>query len=248
MEPDVPTAGICAPKCRDISAIVDGERNLAMRLENGTLDLELIAETFQIISKEISYEGLAKALKEALSHSWAARGGVLPGERGEPLAKADAGAPRERARFFTSHPVADEFRLPANLSARVLARQETGVRQGSSRGSAFIAPAEPPPRNITQLCLPLVHQERTIGVLYPESERRETFTPRCVSVMSMLASQAAVSFEFAQLGDRLGLALSIYRKIIAVQGRPWVEENTAHGARFTFARPLRRSVSISGRN
>ncbi|GLR90872.1 ATP-binding protein [Bradyrhizobium iriomotense] len=175
-----------------------------MRLESETHELEAIAKAFQIISKEMSYEGVARALlKEALSYSGAARGGVLLSKGGELLAKADASFPRERAEFFTSHPVAGEFRLPADISERVLARQETVVRQASSRGSALIDPVEPPPQSITQLCLPLVHQERTIGVLYLESERRETFTSRCISMISMLASQAAVFFESTQLFEAL---------------------------------------------
>ena len=177
-----------------------------MRLENETSELERIAEAFRAISKEISYEGLAKALlKAALGYSGAARGAVLLSERGELLAKADASFPRERAKFFASHPPAGKFRLPADLSEKVLARQETVVRQDSWKGSALIDPAEcPPGRNITQLCLPLIHQERTIGVLYLESEReQEAFAPRCVAVMSMLASQAAVSLESAQLFEAL---------------------------------------------
>src|ERR1700730_7681315 len=169
-----------------------------MRLENETSELEMIAESFRAISKEISYEGLAKALlNAALGYSGADRGAVLLSENGELLAKADASFPREKTKFFTSQPPAREFRLPAGLSERVLARQETVVRQDGWKSSALVDPAEcAPGRNITQLCLPLIHQERTIGVLYLESDReQEAFTPRCVWVMSMLASQAAVSFE-----------------------------------------------------
>jgi signal transduction histidine kinase len=182
------------------------EEHLAMRLENETSELELIAQAFRAISKEISYEGLANALlKAALGYSGATRGAVLLSEGGELLAKADASFPRERATFFASQPPVGEFRLPADLSERVLACQETVVRRGSWKGSALIDPAQRAPgRNITQLCLPLIHQERTIGVLYLESGRaREAFAPRCVSVMSMLASQAAVSFESAQLFEAL---------------------------------------------
>lgn len=177
-----------------------------MRLESETSELELIGKAFRAISKEISYDGLAKALlKAALNYSGAARGAVLLSENGELLAKADASFPRERAKFFASQPPVGDFRLPAELSERVLTRQETVVSQDSWKGSALIDPAEcPPGRNIAQLCLPLIHQERTIGVLYLESEReQETFTPRCVSVISMLASQAAVSFESAQLFEAL---------------------------------------------
>jgi hypothetical protein len=45
------------PVCAD-----DGrsEEHLAMRLENETSELELIAQAFRAISKEISHEGLTK--------------------------------------------------------------------------------------------------------------------------------------------------------------------------------------------
>jgi signal transduction histidine kinase len=176
-----------------------------MRLENETAELELIAKAFRATSKETSYEGLAGALlKAALGYSGAARGAVLLSEKGELLAKVDASFPRERVTFFASQPPAGKFRLPAELSERVLTRQEIVVRQDSWEGSALIDPAERPRgQNIAQLCLPLIHQERTIGVLYLESERKTTFTPRCISVMSMLALQAAVSFESAQLFEAL---------------------------------------------
>jgi signal transduction histidine kinase len=177
-----------------------------MTLENETLELDLIAKAFQAISKEISYRGLAKALlKAALGYSRAIRGAVLLSEGGERLAKADAGFPRERVKVFASHPPVGEFRLPADLSERVLTRQETVVRHDSSKSSALIDPAEcARGPDIALLCLPLIHQERTIGILYLESEHQpQTFTPRCVSVMSMLASQAAVSFESAQLFEAL---------------------------------------------
>jgi signal transduction histidine kinase len=177
-----------------------------MKLGNETSELKLIANAFQAISKEISYEGLAKAVLEAaLGYSGAARGAVLLSEGGELLAKADASFPREKARFSASQPPASQFQLPADLSERVLTRQETVVRQDSRNGSALIGPTEcASERNIAQLCLPLIHRERTIGVLYLESvSEPDVFTPRCVSVMSMLASQAAVSFESAQLFEAL---------------------------------------------
>jgi signal transduction histidine kinase len=176
-----------------------------MKHENQAFELELIAKALQTISKEISYQGLAKALlREALSYCGAARGAVLLGERGELLAKADASFPRERAKFFTSHPAAREIRLPTDLAERVLDRRETVIRDATSEDSALVDPVEPPPQNITQLCLPLVHQEWTIGVLYLETERgEEIFTPRCVWVVSMLTSQAAVSFESVSLFEAL---------------------------------------------
>jgi signal transduction histidine kinase len=179
---------------------------VTVRLENETFELELIAKAFQAIAKEISYGGLAGALlKTALRYSGAVRGAVLLSEGGELLAKADASFPRERAKVFASQPSVAEFQLPEDLRERVVTRQETVVRNDSRKASALIDSTEcPSGPDISILCLPLIHQEQTIGVLYLESEReRATFTPRCLSVMSMLASQAAVSFESVQLFEAL---------------------------------------------
>src|SRR5215469_9141888 len=183
-----------------------GKRRLAMALENETFDLDQIAKAFRAIAREISYRGLAKALlNAALEYSGAVRGAVLLSEGGELLAKADASFPRERTKVFASHPPFAEFRLSADLNQRVLTRHETVVKHDSWKGSVLIDPAGcPRGPGIALLCLPLIHQERTIGVLYLESEpEQNTFTPRCVSVMHMLALQAAVSFESAQLFDAL---------------------------------------------
>jgi C4-dicarboxylate-specific signal transduction histidine kinase len=172
-----------------------------MKLETEPKELELIAGAFRTISQETSYEGLANALlSEALNYCGASRGGVLLHEAGELLAKADARFPRERARLFVSQPAAREFRVPEDLRDEVAYRQEAVLKDAGPRDSALVEPATPPSQYITQLFLPLVHQEWTIGVLYLESDRNDRiFTSKCVWVMSMLASQAATSFESARL-------------------------------------------------
>src|ERR1700741_4602310 len=168
-----------------------------MALASETSELELVAQAFRTISKEVSYRGLAEALlRTALRYCGAVRGAVLLSEGGQLLAKADASFSREMAKVCVSEP-AGEFRLPRDLSDRVLTRQETVVRSDSRKSSALTDPAGcSSERGMAVLCMPLIHQERTIGALYLESEsEREAFTPRRVSVLSMLASQAAVSFE-----------------------------------------------------
>jgi signal transduction histidine kinase len=173
--------------------------------QNETAEFEAIAKALRTISMETSYEGLSQALLDtALGLCSAARGAVLLSEGGTLVARADANFPRERAKFFTSYPPEIDFRLPADLREKVLARQNTVVRQVDRGLSALFNPAKfSPGRDIAQLCQPLVLQERTIGVLHVESERVETFTPRCISLISMLASQAAVSFQSVQLFEAL---------------------------------------------
>src|ERR1700728_4071449 len=173
-----------------------------MRLENEPFELDLIARALQTISKEISYGGLAKAVLEAaLRYSGADRGAVLLSEGGELLSKVDPSFPREKAKFLVSSPPVDELRFSAELSERVLTRQETVV---SREGWSAFALSNSAQRNVVSFCLPFIHHERTIGILYLESDgKQETFTPRCVSAMSMLASQAAISFESVRLFEAL---------------------------------------------
>lgn len=181
------------------------ERRLAMRLDNDARELELIAHALQSISKETTYEGLAEALlREALVYSRANRGGVLLSAGGQLLDRADASFPRENTKFFISDPPNAEFRLPMDIDEKVLGRRETIVRQVDGKLSALIEPLKSTPKEIMQLALPLVHQEQTIGILYLEScPKEELFKPRSVWMMSILASQAAVSFESARLFEAL---------------------------------------------
>lgn len=176
-----------------------------MRLDDEPHELELIARAFQTISRETSYQGLARALLEqALSHSKAERGGVLLAAGRELLDAADGRSSGEKAELFVSTPPGAEFQMPSDLSERVLGQRETILRQTGGGFSAMVDPLAPPAREITQLLVPLVHQERTIGVLYLESSPEcATFTPKCVWVMSMFASQAAVSFESVRLFEAL---------------------------------------------
>jgi len=177
-----------------------------MAFEGETFELELIAKAFEAISKEISFEGLAKALlRVALEYSGAVRGAVLLSAEDGALAKADASFSREWTPVFASYPLVSEFRLPKELKERVLTYQQTVVRHDNRAGSALIDPVQCYSEcEITILCLPLIYRKQTIGVLYLESKReQEAFPRKFVSVMSMLASQTAVSFASVQLFETL---------------------------------------------
>jgi signal transduction histidine kinase len=183
------------------------DRPAAMTLAGSdTSQLEKIAKAFQDISKETSYHGLANTLlKLALEYSTALRGAVLINGGSQLLSKADASFPREFVNVLASQPPHSEFHLPAELSERVLAHQEIVLKHVNSSNSALVQRVNRSGRHdFTLLCLPLVHQQQTIGILYLESEREgEALTPTCISVLSMLASQAAVSFGSAELFEAL---------------------------------------------
>jgi len=53
-------------------------------------------------------------------------------------------------------------------------------------------------------CLPLINQAKLIGVLYLENNlASQVFTPARISVLEILASQAAISLENARLYNDL---------------------------------------------
>jgi PAS domain S-box-containing protein len=65
------------------------------------------------------------------------------------------------------------------------------------------------------LCLPLVKQSKLIGVLYLENKlASHVFTPARISVLELLASQAAISLENARLYNDLGEREARIRRLV----------------------------------
>jgi PAS domain S-box-containing protein len=65
------------------------------------------------------------------------------------------------------------------------------------------------------LCLPLVKQAKLIGVLYLENNlASHVFTPARISVLDLLASQAAISLENARLYNDLGEREARIRRLV----------------------------------
>jgi len=65
------------------------------------------------------------------------------------------------------------------------------------------------------LCLPLVKTDKLIGVLYLENKlASHVFTPARISVLELLASQAAISLENARLYNDLGEREARIRRLV----------------------------------
>src|SRR6202011_2324535 len=64
------------------------------------------------------------------------------------------------------------------------------------------------------LCLPLMKQAKLIGVLYLENNlASHVFTPARMSLLELLASQAAISLENARLYGELTMSEERWRKL-----------------------------------
>src|SRR5262249_13193503 len=91
--------------------------------------------------------------------------------------------------------------LPHSVFHYVLHTRERVILDDAAAHGAFTTDPyirAQPARSI--LCLPLLKQARLIGVLYLENAlAARVFTPACVAVLEVIASQAAISLENARL-------------------------------------------------
>src|SRR5262249_6763045 len=91
--------------------------------------------------------------------------------------------------------------LPESIVCYVMRTQESVILDDASARSPFSADAYITKHHARSiLCLPLINQAKLIGVIYLENSLTpNVFTPNRISVLKVLASQAAISLENTRL-------------------------------------------------
>lgn len=166
------------------------------------LDLATVIKVSNAVSGEIVLARLIDTLMHvALEHAGAQRGLlVLPRAQGHWIeAQATTGADRVEV-ALCGVPVSGAL-LPESVLRYVLRTKESVVLQDAGAQSPF---ADDPylreQRARSVLCLPILKQGRVLGVLYLENQLTpHAFTPARLSVLKLLASEAASSMENARL-------------------------------------------------
>jgi PAS domain S-box-containing protein len=106
--------------------------------------------------------------------------------------------------------------LPESVLHYVIRTRESVILDDALAQNPFSADeyvCQKRPRSV--LCLPLVKQAKLIGVLYLENNlASHVFTPARISVLEMLASQAAISLENARLYNDLGEREAKIRRLV----------------------------------
>jgi PAS domain S-box-containing protein len=159
--------------------------------------LTTIYEDFRLLSGEIERPNLIKRLLAiAVHHSGAKRALLI-------LHSNDSLQIVGEAQAGNDHTEIKERGDPISESACSMAIVQ---HVADSRGTFLLDASEPPTdANSDQplrsvICVPLLHQETLIGLLYLENEAgRATFTPEQAQFLELLASQAAISIENANL-------------------------------------------------
>jgi PAS domain S-box-containing protein len=159
-------------------------------------------KALQAVSVEIVLDRLIKTLMTiALEHAGAERG-LLILLRGDTVQiEAEARTDDKTIEVtLRQEPVASAA-LPEAVLHTVIRTQHSVILDDASAQSPFAADAyvrQTHARSV--LCLPLVKQAKLIGALYLENSLApHVFTPARISVLELLASQAAISLENACL-------------------------------------------------
>ena len=192
------------PDLRDAAVPASATTTIGASVER--LDVGTVLKAAQAVSSEIVLGELIKTLlRIAIEHAGAERGLLIlfPGD--EPRIAADATTGRGQVEVTLRDAAPSPAEFPESVLHYVIRTRESVILDDASAQNPFSADeyiCRKHARSI--LCLPLVKQSKLIGVLYLENNlASHLFTPARISVLELLASQAAISLENARLYNDL---------------------------------------------
>ena len=166
------------------------------------LDLGTVMKASQAVSGEIVLENLIKTLMMiALEHAGAERGLLILPHGEEHRIEAEARTGRDQVEVYIRRMAVTPSELPESLLRYVIRTQESVILDDASVQNLFSDDECVRQRRLRSvLCLPLVKQAKLMGVLYLENSLApRVFTPKRLTMLELLASQAAISLENAGL-------------------------------------------------
>jgi PAS domain S-box-containing protein len=183
----------------------------------GRLDVGTVVKASQAVSGEIELEKLIKTLlRIAVEHAGAERGLLilLPGD--EPRIAAEATTGPGPVEVMLRQTAVSPTELPESVLHYVVRTQESVILDDALAENPFLADEYLHQKHLRSvLCLPLVKQAKLIGALYLENNlASHVFTPSRISVLEVLASQAAISLENARLYNDLGEREARIRRLV----------------------------------
>ncbi len=170
------------------------------------LDLATVIKVSQAVSGEIVLEMLIdRLMRTAIEQAGAERGLLLLPRGAKTLIEAEATTSGDTVVVQLRDQPVTAAALPESVLHYVLRTREIVILDDAAAESPFVADPYFHQRHARSiLCLPLVNQAKLIGVLYLENNlASQVFTPARISVLEILASQAAISLENARLYNDL---------------------------------------------
>jgi PAS domain S-box-containing protein len=176
------------------------------------LDLATVIEVSQALSGEIDVENLIDRFMRAAIEQAGAERALLVAVRGEELrSSAEAAVHGDEVTVqVRQHPARDAVALPDSLVRYSIRTRDPVVLDDAMAPNPFAADPYIVTHHVRSvLSLPLINQGKLIAILYLENNLTpHVFTPGRVTVLKVLASQAAISLEnaglYRDLADREG--------------------------------------------
>jgi PAS domain S-box-containing protein len=179
------------------------------------LDLATVIKASQAISGEIVLEKLIDTLmRTAIEHAGAERGLLILSRDAEQRIEAEARSDHDKVAVHFRQSAVTSLELPDSLFRYVIRTKETVTLNDASAENLFSGDEYFHRKSCRSvLCLPLVKQRQLIGILYFENRLAPgVFTPNRLATLELIASQAAISLQQAQLYAELRHANEEVRK------------------------------------
>jgi PAS domain S-box-containing protein len=188
------------PHLRDAPVAASPTTTIGAPVER--LDVGTVLKAAQAVSGEIVLGELIKTLlRIAVEHAGAERGLLILFADDELRIAAEATIGRDQVEVTLRQTAASPAELPESVLHTVIRTRESVILDDASALNPFPADEYIRKKHARSvLCLPLVKQAKLIGVLYLENNlASHVFTSSRISVLELLASQAAISLENARL-------------------------------------------------
>jgi PAS domain S-box-containing protein len=181
------------------------------------LDVGTVLKAAQAVSGEIELGKLIETLlRIAVQHAGAERGLLILFPNDEPWIEAEATTGRGEVEVTLRQTAASPAELPESMLHTVIRIRKSVILNDALAQNPFSADeyiSQKHARSV--LCLPLVKQAKLIGALYLENKlASHVFTPARISVLELLASQAAISLENARLYSDLAEREARIRRLV----------------------------------
>jgi PAS domain S-box-containing protein len=180
------------------------------------LDVGAVITAAQAVSGEIVLDRLIETLMTiALKNAGAQRGLLILLEGDTPRIEAESRADQKAVKVTVRREAVTHADIPESLLHYVVRTRQSvilddALAQGPFSTDSYIRVK----RARSVLCLPLLKQAKLIGVLYLENNlASHVFTPARISLLELLASQAAISLENARLYGELTMSEERWRKL-----------------------------------
>jgi PAS domain S-box-containing protein len=180
------------------------------------VDVGTVITAAQAVSGEIVLDRLIETLMTiALKNAGAQRGLLILLEGDRPRIEAEGRADQKAVKVTVRREAVTQADIPESLLHYVVRTRQSVILDDALAQDPFSTDdyiRKKQARSV--LCLPLLKQAKLIGVLYLENNlASHVFTPARISLLELLASQAAISLENARLYGELTMTEERWRKL-----------------------------------